>query len=271
MDQPMTVRIGEVRFHDWVSLELPGGRSDTFIFRMSPTDGLPPGDYAGVVRSIAQPLRKLRKGHASLWIQVSGEGRWFTQEVRYSLQGLPVPVAVTADSVQPQMWDFSFFSWVDRQPLPRPPAAEPYLQRKNLRPSERSCLQVLAWADCAVPGCRQKSGPAGAKSPVKRTRPDALCWGLLDGHETLFWIEVESGNTSSEILRKKTIRRVNQALVYARGYSVKLVFALLGPPWMCKEGIKVFRDLSDDVAVVVEDWKAFGMLPVSKCGRVVRR
>jgi hypothetical protein len=101
---------------------------------------------------------------------------------------------------------------------------------------------------------------------MSRAHVDGLA--LLDGHETLFWLEVESGNTSSEILRKKTIRRVNQALIYARGYSVKLVFALLGPPWVCKEVVKVFRDLPDDVAVVVEDWKAFGELPTPEWGRV---
>lgn len=101
-----------------------------------------------------------------------------------------------------------------------------------------------------------------------RTRPDALCWGRLDGYETLFWLEVESGNGSSKVLREKTIRRVNQALLYARGFSVRLVFAFLGPPWVCEEGMKVFRDLPNDVAVVVEDWKAFGELPVPEWGRV---
>ncbi len=63
-----------MHFYDWVSLELPGGRSDTFIFRMSPTDGLPPADYAGVIRSIVHPLRRLRKGRSSLWIHAPREG-----------------------------------------------------------------------------------------------------------------------------------------------------------------------------------------------------
>jgi hypothetical protein len=40
----------------------------------------------------------------------------------------------TADSVQPQIWDFSFFPRVDRQPMPRPPAAETYLIRKGAQP-----------------------------------------------------------------------------------------------------------------------------------------
>ena len=118
----MTVRIGKTRFDDWISLELPGGWSDTFIFRMSPTDGLPPADYAGVIRALIGPVLKLRKS-ASLWVQgvkpmtgrssIAGEsmgaGRWYAQEVRQALWGLPAPVAVTSDFVQPQIWDFSFF------------------------------------------------------------------------------------------------------------------------------------------------------------------
>jgi hypothetical protein len=90
----------------------------------------------------------------------------------------------------------------------------------------------------------------------------------LDGYETLFWLEVESGNSSSRVLRNKTLRRVNQALVYARGFQLRLVFALLGPPWVRREGVKVFHNLPDDIAVVLEDWKAFGELPVPEWGRV---
>jgi len=380
----MTVRIGKVRFDDWVSLELPGGWSDTFIFRASLTAGLPPADYAGIIRSLLPPVRKLRKS-ASLWVQCAkprpehnrtaaeswGEGRWFVQEMRQALWGLSAPIAVTADSVEPHIWDFSFFPWVDQEPLPRPPSAESYLQVKNLSASELECLQVLARANCAYtaevaslvnfsrttarkalhalkqngyiqlieagkypfwkirrpglsvalrswglppghafldrrergrPACQERQivqlksrrsstgrhrrtarlWPAWVRhawpqaqiwtgwSEVScgRTRPDALCWGRLDGHEALFWLEVESGNTSIEILREKTIRRINQALIYARGFSVRLVFAFLGPPWVLDAGVKVFRDLPDDVAVVAEDWKAFGKLPVPKWGRV---
>jgi hypothetical protein len=102
----------------------------------------------------------------------------------------------------------------------------------------------------------------------ERTRPDALCWGLLDGYETLFWLEVESGNTSRVELRNTTLRRVNQALVYARGFQLRLVFALLGLPWVCDEVVKVFQDLPDDIAAVIEDWKAFGELPVPSWGKV---
>jgi hypothetical protein len=91
---------------------------------------------------------------------------------------------------------------------------------------------------------------------------------LLDGYETLFWLEVESGNTSRVELRNTTLRRVNQALVYTRGFQLRLVFALLGLPWVCEEVVKVFQDLPDDIAAVIEDWKAFGELPVPSWGKV---
>ena len=366
----MTVRIGKVLFDNWESLELPDGWSDTFIFRLSPTDGLPPADYAQVIRTLIPPVRKLRKS-ASLWVQVCGkpsrEGVWFIQAVRYALWGLPAPFAVTSDSVLPKIWDFSFYPWVDRQLLPRPPTADPYQKGKNLSLVKLGCLRVLARADCAYtaevasltglslttvrktlrtlkksglvelmesgrypfwkirrsglstalrswgvpPGhafsSRKERGRSACKDRGvsnrnkerrhRRTarlwlawlrqawpqaeiwagwtevycgggRPDTLCWGLLDGRETLIWLEVEGGDKSGKILRKKTIRRVNQALVYARGFWLRLVFVLLGPPWVCREGVKVFYDLPDDIAVVIEDWRAFGELPVPARGKV---
>jgi len=366
--------VGKAIFDDWESLELPGGWSDTFIFQLSPTDGLPPVDYAGVIRSLIPGVVKLRKS-ASLWVQICGpssrEGRWFSQAIRYALRGLSAPTAVTPDSVRPKIGDFSFYPWMDRYPSPRPPAAEPYLKGKDLSPSELGCLRILARADCAYsaevaslsglsrptarkalyiledrglvelikkgrypywrirrpglstalrswglpPGntflgrkergrsaCKERStsrrkkrrSSAGrhrrtarlwpawlrqtwpqaliwagwSEVPCGRTRPDSLCWGLLDGYETLFWLEVESGNSSSRVLRNKTLWRVNQALVYARGFQLRLVFALLGSPWVRREVVQVFHNLPDDIAVVLEDWKAFGELPVPEWRKV---
>jgi hypothetical protein len=368
----LTVRIGKVLFDDWISLELPDGCSDTFIFRMSVTAGQPPADYARVIRSLIPAVRKLRRS-ASVWVQIyghDGEGRWFGQAARRSLWGLAVPFAVT-DGIHPQIWDFSYFPWVDREPMPRPPAADPYLKGKTFSNSALGSLRVLARADCAYtaevaslagfsrstvretlrtlaekgyvqrimgrrypywqlrrkglstalrswglpPGCSfldrkergfsaciERSVPRRENGRVstgkhrrtarlwlawlrkawpqaevwagwtevycERTRPDALCWGILDGCETLFWLEAEGGKDSSENLQRKTLRRVNRALVYARSFKVRLVFVLLAPPWVCKVVVQVFRDLPDDIAVVIEDWKAFGELPVPAWGKV---
>jgi hypothetical protein len=369
----MTVGVGKLLFDDWTSLEFPGGWSDTFIFQMSPKAGLPPTDYARVIRKLVPPLLKLRKS-ASVWVQVSGEsgaGNWFIQVVRHTLRGLPAPVAVTSGSVRPQIWDFSIYPWLDCQPYPRPPAVKSYLDKKQLRPSELGCLRVLARANCAYareiaslvdlsltgvrsalrtleegrfvrligqrrhplwricrtgvsialrswglppgyafpyrkergwPACKERITPRRKKKRTsagrhRRTarlwpawlrkawpqaevwagwtevtcvykRPDSLCWGMLDGVETLFWLEVESGNKSRQVICEHTLGRVNHALVYARGYSVRLAFILLGPPWVRRDTVQVFSDLPDDLAVVLEDWKAFGELPVPAWGMV---
>ena len=370
----MAIRIGKVLFDDWVSLELSGGWSDTFVFQMSPTDGLPPADYARVIRSLIPLAVKLRKS-ISVWVQVSGisqDAKWFIQAVRYALGGLSAPVAVTSGLERPLIRHFSFYPWMNSSQLPAPPWAEPYLKGKQLRATELNCLRVLARADCAYtvevaslvgvsrstglkylhilkeskliqwtevgrnpywrirrpglstalrswgvppgrafpgrkergrPACKEREVPQRKKRRASagrhrrtarlwpawvrraypqvevwsgwtevscgRTRPDGLCWGRLDGYETLFWLEVEGGHTSRETLRNETLRRVNQALVYARGYPIRLVFAVLGPPWVCREVVKVFHDLPDDLAVVIEDWKAFGELPIPAWGRVV--
>jgi hypothetical protein len=99
-----------------------------------------------------------------------------------------------------------------------------------------------------------------------RLRPDALAWGMLSGRETLFWLEVESGKASREMLRRKIIHRFDQALRYARCFSLSLVFALLAPPWVLRAVVGGFLGLPGDSAVVLADWKAFSALPAPMWG-----
>jgi len=77
---------------------------------------------------------------------------------------------------------------------------------------------------------------------------------------------VESGNASREMLRRKTIHRFEQALLYIRRFSLSLVFALLAPPWVRKAVMGNFVGLPGDAAVVLADWKAFGALPAPRWG-----
>ena len=168
------VRIGKLLFDDWESLALSGGWSDTFIFQMSPTVGLPPADYAKLVRLLVPKVMKLRKS-ASLWVQISSkseQGTWFAQAVRRALHGSPAPVAVTCNCVRPQIQDFSFLPWVDRSPLPQPPAAAPYLKGEDLRLSALSRLRTLARADCAH--TREVASLVGLSLPTVRKDLRAL-------------------------------------------------------------------------------------------------
>lgn len=137
----MAVRVGNLILANWQALHLSGGWSDTFIFPVSYRSGLPPGDYAQLLRRMVRPLLQLRRS-VSLWVQTDAPGFWFTEELRQRLRGLPLPVAVT-DGRVPTLRDFSFSPWTDRSPSPPPPQASPLLAA-DLSPHVRACLRVLA-------------------------------------------------------------------------------------------------------------------------------
>jgi len=343
------VRVGPLVFAQWCSFPLGRGWSDTFVFPLSAGVGLPPRDYAQPLRRMARQLAGLRPG-ASLWIPVqSPGGRWYADEVRQGLRGLPLAVAVTQGSGSPpRLQDFSFCPGLFHAPSPSPPAApEPGAGELSLH--ELQALRVLARLETAytaevaslsgvsLPTARQalwglngrrlveregqeafptwkvrRAGvslalrswglPPGVAFPARRERsaagkrhrrtarlwpawlrqawphadiwagwsevalgrlrPDSLAWGALSGREALFWLEVESGKASREMLRRKIIHRFEQALGYARCFSLPLVFALLAPPWVCQAAVRGFVGLPGDAAVVLADWKTFGALPV---------
>lgn len=118
----MAYRIGKMIFHDWKSLLFQDGWTDTFIFRISAVACLPPSDYAKLVRRMAAPVRKLRRS-ASIWVQVEAPGKWYEAEVRRSLKGLQLPVAVTGNNELDWM-DFSYRPWLGVSPSPPPPTVE---------------------------------------------------------------------------------------------------------------------------------------------------
>ncbi len=116
------MRIGRMVFSNWKSLPFHGGWTDTFIFRMSALSCLPPFAYASLIRRMAAPVRKLRRS-ASIWVQVDAPGEWYAAEVRRSLRGLQLPVAVTC-SDQLEWTDFSYRPWLGITPCPSPPLTE---------------------------------------------------------------------------------------------------------------------------------------------------
>lgn len=98
--------------------------------------------------------------------------------------------------------------------------------------------------------------------------PDALAWGRLDGHETLFWLEVESGHSSRQLIQKKMARRLSQASAYADTMKIRLVFVLLAMPWVQEAARSALASIPETVAVVTGDWKGFGRLPVVEWGKI---
>jgi len=97
-------------------------------------------------------------------------------------------------------------------------------------------------------------------------RPDGLAWGLWKGRETLFLLEAESGRRSREDLRRRLRERVDRIAARLRGWPV--VLAVLGPPWVLRALAADPPEIPGGIAVVLEDWKAFGRLPEPAFGRM---
>jgi hypothetical protein len=160
----MSVCIGKAVFHDWASLRLTSAWTDTAVFRMLPTAGLPPRAYAQIVRPLARAGRKMRPG-LSVWIQLWGSpgpwtrapregagrqgGIWYAEVVRRELERVGVPVAITYQDTPPSVWDFTYPPWMDKHPAAGPPFCKPLFDPAGLRLAHLDCLRALARADCA--------------------------------------------------------------------------------------------------------------------------
>ncbi|MEJ2710642.1 MAG: helix-turn-helix transcriptional regulator [Anaerolineales bacterium] len=148
------------------------------------------------------------------------------------------------------------------------PPGIPFPGRKErtsaARRHRRTARLWPAWLRRAWPWAEIWTGWSEVR--LGRLRPDALAWGELAGRETLFWLEVESGKFSREALKHKMSRRFERAWLYARCFSLPLVFALLAPPWVRRAVVKVFVSVPYEAAVILADWKGFGDLPIPKWG-----
>ena len=132
----------------------------------------------------------------------------------------------------------------------------------------RISRQWLAWVRQAWSHAEIWTGWSEVYIKRLAATPDALAWGRMDGWETLFWLEVESGHSSREVLWRKLSRRLNQAYAYTQSLNVRLVFVLLAMPWVQEAARHVLTGIPDTMAVVTGDWKDFGRLPVVEWGKV---
>ena len=100
--------------------------------------------------------------------------------------------------------------------------------------------------------------------------PDGLAWGRKYGRETLFWLEVESGHSSRQVMARQYSRRLELAMEHVRERGVDVVFCLMGPPWVVKafgwnlSGRLLFP--AENFAIIGHDWRDFGHLPIFEAG-----
>lgn len=104
-----------------------------------------------------------------------------------------------------------------------------------------------------------------------RARPDAMAWGKIQGVETLFWLEVESGHSSSTVIEEQTGVRWLKAKGYAEVVGLHLVFVLVGMPWVQRVARRAFPDVPRTGAVILAGWRRrnVGILPFPKWGELV--
>jgi hypothetical protein len=136
----MTVRLGNVTFTDWVSLQFPNGWTDTFMFRISPGACVPPFSYEEPLKRMAAHANLKRPG-ASLWVQVDGPGDWFAAEIRHCLKGMKIPFAVTKAGTTPTHLDFSRPLQLFHSQSQPPPVVGDGQEEVSL--VELHCLQAL--------------------------------------------------------------------------------------------------------------------------------
>lgn len=132
----------------------------------------------------------------------------------------------------------------------------------------RKSRQWTAWLKKALPHAEIYTGWSEVGIPRMSVYPDSLAWGRLDGFETLFWMEVETGKTSRDYLLGKMAKRWQRAKDYARITRTRLVFTFLAMPWVRDTARMVFFDVPADSAVIVADWQEFGVLPSPRWGSV---
>lgn len=121
-----------------------------------------------------------------------------------------------------------------------------------------------AWLEAAYPGI--EIWESWTEVPLQKGIPDALAWGQHRGREILFWLEVDSGHSSKEIMERNYRGRVWNAYDHAKEWGLPIVFCVMGPPWVVDEFPFCVSPAPPNLAMIGHDWREFGRLPDYEVG-----
>jgi hypothetical protein len=124
-----------------------------------------------------------------------------------------------------------------------------------------------AWLETAYPNIEILE--SWTEVPLFYGIPDALALGRKGEHEILFWLEVDSGHSSEKVMKRNYFRRLQNAHHHAKRMGIPIVFCIMGPPWVVNFFPQCIPPLPPNLAVIGQDWRAFGRLPVYEFGRWV--
>ena len=122
-----------------------------------------------------------------------------------------------------------------------------------------------AWLEAAYPNV--EIWESWTEAPLFDGIPDALAWGYKGNQEILFWLEVDSGHSSEKVMRRNYSRRFQNAYHHAERLGIPIVFCIMGPPWVVRFFPLCIPYLYPNLAVIGQDWRAFGELPIYEFGR----
>ncbi len=121
-----------------------------------------------------------------------------------------------------------------------------------------------AWLEAANPNVEILE--SWTETPLFYGIPDALIWGRKSGQEILFWLEVDSGHSSKKVMRRNYSHRFQNAYQHAKRLGISIVFCIMGPPWVVRFFPSCIPYLYPNMAVIGQDWRAFGKLPFYETG-----
>ncbi len=122
-----------------------------------------------------------------------------------------------------------------------------------------------AWLETAYPNIEVLE--SWTEVPLFYGIPDALVWGRKGEYEMLFWLEVDSGHSSEKVMSRNYFHRLQNAYQHANRLGISIVFCFMGPPWAVKAFSWHLPPLPPNMAVIGQDWWAFGKLPFYETGR----